>query len=450
MSTQTHQAFLWLQTIIAERFGDQVLLAKPFQGFATLSVPGRPGAIRIASDPGTFSRTDSELALTYWDGAAQGWTMPLREGLPTPGLDTLPVPLIEKDETGFTIHYDILGLTYWMLSRSEEIGRSDLDEHERFPAYSSHAYRHGYLERPIVDEWLDVLRQAITRLWPGIPLYQPRFSMRVSHDVDWPSFYGFKTFRRVMVDITGKLLRSHARTRALESLSLWYGSRKTLHPSDPFNTFPWIMDMSERHGLVSAFYFICGRTDPARDALYEPEHPAIRDLMRTIHGRGHEIGLHASYDTYRRPGAIAAEAQRLKRICAEENIHQDTWGGRMHFLRWETPTTLYGWEEAGMAYESTLTYPDSAGFRCGTSFEYPAFDPVAGKALNLRVRPLICMESTVISSLYMDRGIGEEAFIKFTQLKDACRAVNGCFTLLWHNSQLETPEKRALYARLLA
>jgi hypothetical protein len=35
------------------------------------------------------------------------------------------------------------------------------------------------------------------------------------------------------------------------------------------------------------------------------------------------------------------------------------------------------------------------------------------------------------------------------QLKNACRAVNGNFTLLWHNSELETPECRALYTSIL-
>jgi hypothetical protein len=450
MLIPTSQAFLWTQAILAERFGDQIALSEPDQGYASLSVRGLAGVIRIAADPVTFSRADSELPIAYWDGAAEGWTMPLGERLPAPGIDTLPMPLIEQNETGFTIQYDILGLVYWMLSRCEEVGRNDLDEHGRFPASSSHAYKHGYLERPIVDEWLDILRQVIRRLWPAPPLLEPQFSMCVSHDVDWPSVYGFKSPTRMLVEIAGRLLRSNQPTRALKSLACWYAARKQLHPDDPFNTFSWIMDKSEQNGLTSAFYFICGRTDPARDAAYNPEHPAIRDLMRSIHRRGHEIGLHCSYNTYRSPQAIATEAQRLKRICTEEGIEQDVWGGRMHYLRWETPTTLYGWNEAGMSYDSTLTYPDSAGFRCGTSIEYPAFDPVAGKALNLRIRPLIAMESTVMSSLYMDRGTGEEAFRKFMQLKNACRAVNGCFTLLWHNSQLEIPEKRELYARLLS
>lgn len=167
--------------------------------------------------------------------------------------------------------------------------------------------------------------------------------------------------------------------------------------------------------------------------------------MRRIHQRGHEIGLHPSYNTYQTPSAIAAEAKRLRAVAESEGIRQTEWGGRMHFLRWEHPTTVRAWDAAGMDYDSTLSYADRPGFRCGTCFEYPAFDPVAQQMLKLRIRPLVAMECTVMAPRYMGLGTGEAAFAKFKQLKDACRAVEGCFTLLWHNTQFETVGERGLY-----
>ncbi len=65
-----------------------------------------------------------------------------------------------------------------------------------------------------------------------------------------------------------------------------------------------------------------------------------------------------------------------------------------------------------MSYDSTLGYADHAGFRCGTCFEYPAFDPVADKQLNLRIRPLIAMECSVTADRYMGLGTGSDAFNK--------------------------------------
>lgn len=288
------------------------------------------------------------------------------------------------------------------------------------------------------------------RTWCGIPLKRPAFSMKVSHDVDGPGRYAFRSWGGIARAMAGGAVKRRDVKSAVLPLWVRLNSQTALHPADPANTFDWIMDVSERHGLTSAFYFICGRTDASKDADYEPEHPAIRELMRRIHRRGHEIGLHPSYATYQRPAAIVGEAQRLRAVAAAEGIHQDQWGGRMHYLRWEHPTTLRAWDAAGMDYDSTLSYADRPGFRCGTCFEYPAFDPVAGTLLKLRIRPLIAMECTVMAPRYMGLGTGEAAAAKFEQLKDACRAVGGCFTLLWHNSQFDTTPERALYQHVIA
>ncbi|WP_454735619.1 polysaccharide deacetylase family protein [Cupriavidus necator] len=449
MRHMTQETLSWLQRILAERFGHDFQLQGTDAGFVRLSlaVSGQ-GSIEIAADPGTFRRADSALACTTWDALAEGWQPALPGPLPAPGLARAPSPLIEATPTGYRIHYDVLGLSYWMLSRQEEVGRTDLDNFNRFPASASHAHKHGYLERPVVDEWLHILGQVIGRQWPGLQFRQLRASMRVSHDVDVPSRYGFGSAARMVRRMAGDILIRRDVRSVLQAPAIRIKTRTALHPTDRVNTFDWIMDVSERHGLVSAFYFICGRTDPSKDADYEPEHPAIRGLMQRIHARGHEIGLHPSFNTYQAPAAVQAEANRLRRICEQEKIEQAVWGGRMHYLRWEHPTTMLGWEQAGMTYDSTLSYADHAGFRCGTCFEYPAFDPVAGKALNLRIRPLIAMEGTVMG--YMGLGTGEAAWKKFRELKDTCTAVNGCFTMLWHNSSLGNADERDLYQAVIA
>ncbi|WP_187312920.1 hypothetical protein [Candidatus Williamhamiltonella defendens] len=48
----------------------------------------------------------------------------------------------------------------------------------------------------------------------------------------------------------------------------------------------------------------------------------------------------------------------------------------MHHLRREHPTTLQAWNDACMDYYHTLGYADQPGFRCGTCFAYPAFNPL--------------------------------------------------------------------------
>lgn len=121
----------------------------------------------------------------------------------------------------------------------------------------------------------------------------------------------------------------------------------------------------------------------------------------------------------------------------------------MHYLRWEHPTTMYGWVQAGMSYDSTLGYADKPGFRCGTCFEYPAFDVVRDQILPLRIRPLVAMDQTFLGAHYMALSAGEEAFDAFFRIKNACRQVGGVFSLLWHNSFFPTCAEKDLYTQIL-
>lgn len=442
----TPAALAWLQIFLQERFGHLFdVLPQSNTSRLAIALPGDARQITLKVDGAMFTRSDSDLPCTEWNATAEGWRTALPGWLPMPGAASLVVPLITATVNGWHIDYDILGLTYWMLNRIEEIGRTGVDNHGRFPATASHAYKHNYLERPIVDEWLYVLGQVMRMTWPQIELRQHTFSMKVSHDVDSPSLYSFKPWHSIARMMAGHALKRRDMKAFVQAPWVKLTTSKQLHRQDPHNTFDWLMDVSEQHSLTSAFYFICGRTDASKDADYDPEHPAIRELMCRIHRRGHEIGLHPSYNTYQRSEAVVVEAQRLRKVAAEEGINQEEWGGRMHYLRWEHPTTLHSWELAGMSYDSTLSYADLPGFRCGTCFEYPAFDPVTGTMLKLRIRPLITMECTVMSERYMGLGTGERALAKFNQLKDACAAVGGCFTLLWHNSQFVTVAERELY-----
>ncbi len=447
MITSAHVS--WLEGIVRERLSSKLNVAYRDQWWC-LTLVGDAARLFIDSSTTSFESGAELIPCGEWVPSNEGFEGVLAPLLPTPGMPTSAFQMWRADEDGGCFGYDVLSLTSWMLSRAEEVGSTTLDDHGRFPAAASHAFRHGYLERPIVDEWFHILRQLAKRVWPSLELVPQTPSMRVSHDVDSPSRYAFGRLGSFLRTLGGDVLKRHDLYGLVRGPKLRMESRTQLSPRDSSNTFDWIMDRSEEHGLTSAFYFICGRTDPARDALYEPEDTRIRALMRRIHDRGHEVGLHPSYGTYRSPELIVSEASRLRRVCAEEGIYQSSWGGRMHFLRWETPTTLHGWEEAGMTYDSSMSYADRPGFRCGTCHEYPAFDPVEGRQLRLMIRPLVAMECTVMAPRYLGLGDGQAALDKFVELKNSCRAVGGCFTTLWHNTYFETQSHRDIYSALLA
>ena len=445
----TERELRWLELVFYERFGHRFSLVETGD-YLIMTLLGNDGRIVFDDLEPAFHKCSSDFSCDYWDSGSEGYAWAVEAEIPAPGTKALSLPLIVYSGREARVHFDIVGLVYWMLTRMEEIGREDLDNHSRFPATSSHAFQHGYLERPIVDEWLTILGQVIQRIWPKAELKKHGFEVKVSHDVDNPARYAFQRLGGIIRTMGGDVLVRKDLKSALIGPWLWLNSRSEVHPRDPANTFDWLMEQSEQHGLISAFYFICGRTDASKDADYDPEMPQIRALMRRISARGHEIGLHPSYSTFAKPGEIRKEARTLWKICREEGIEQQTWGGRMHYLRWDQSVTLKAWADAGMAYDSTLGYADRPGFRCGTCFEYPAFDVTTDQALALRIRPLVAMDCTVIAERYLGLGSTEAAFLKFNDLKNKCRAVGGVFTLLWHNSSFNAAEDFDIYRRLLS
>ena len=63
---------------------------------------------------------------------------------------------------------DILAASFFMLTRWEEHVNKERDKHERFPASESLAYKFSFLERPIVNEYVEFLWVLLQKL--GIQL----------------------------------------------------------------------------------------------------------------------------------------------------------------------------------------------------------------------------------------------------------------------------------------
>ncbi len=425
-------ALRWLEALLSERFGGGWKL-RLTNGRLELRCAGLEGLVVFDSMREIFAQPVSTIPCTSWSSERNIWPACISEPLPAPGLSELPGQLIEITGRVCYVKYDILGLVYWMLARIEEVGRIDLDCHQRFPAKASHAFRNAYLDRPIVDEWLLVLAKIMKRVWPALPIKSHVFTIRLSHDVDMPSRYAFANARTFLGRVARDLLGGNARS-ALLAPWIRAASSKRIHRLDPVNTFDWIMDNSEKRGLRSTFYFLCGRTNSKYDGDYDIGHPAILHLIKRIHLRGHLIGLHPSYDASLRCDVLQSEYGRLKDVCSTLGIEQPILGGRMHYLRWQHPATLLACNAIGLSYDSTLGYADQAGFRCGTCHPYQGFDPVLQQALELRIYPLIAMESSVMQPKYMGNDDPNSAMAVFDDLKQACKRVNGCFDVLWHNT----------------
>jgi peptidoglycan/xylan/chitin deacetylase (PgdA/CDA1 family) len=356
----------------------------------------------------------------------------------------------EQVDESIHLGLDIFGSSFFMLTRYEEVVKSDRDKLDRFPASASLAYQAGFLDRPIVNEYLEILWSCLKLLLPSLQRKQHHFTTYVSHDLDEPFLYAGTGVSRLLRRCAGDIVRRGSLLEMVKTIGSWSQVASGKPELDPYNTFDLIMDISEANHLHSAFYFIADRTAGATDGFYTLDSPLIRDLLRKMHARGHEIGLHTSYNTYQNPVQTKKEFEILRRACEREGIEQKAWGGRQHYLRWQTPTTFQNWEDAGLNYDSTLTYAEQIGFRCGTCYEYPVFNLLNKKHLKLKERPLCIMEVSVIRKAYMGLDIQDGSALSTMQvIKERCKLFNGLFTLLWHNTGFVNIQDVELYQQIV-
>jgi peptidoglycan/xylan/chitin deacetylase (PgdA/CDA1 family) len=207
------------------------------------------------------------------------------------------------------------------------------------------------------------------------------------------------------------------------------------------------MGVSEAHGLRSTFYFMAGNEPGEPDFRYRLGDAPFAPILRRIHDRGHEIGLHGSYGSHRSAERLRLELDALKRACQAAGFEQRSWGVRQHYLRFENPTTWRAQEAAGLAHDSTIGHAERVGFRSGTCREYPVFDLRDRRVLALRERPLVAMDGTLLE--YMGLGLGE-AGDRLRAVAGACRAAGGDAVILYHTDTLARGSMREHYRRAIA
>jgi hypothetical protein len=333
---------------------------------------------------------------------------------------------------------DVFGTAFFMLTRYEEVARAERDQYDRFPVVASAAHREDLLHVPVVDEGIERLWVSLHGAWPRLERRETEYEVVLTHDVDHPLSTLQHTPRDVVRQLGGDLVRRRDGGLAARRVRSLLGRRDL----DPNNTFDFLMDVSERHGLRSAFYFLAHRDMTPRAGEYLFEHPWVRSLIGRIARRGHEIGLHPSLPTYRDADLTRQELERLVRVAEGEGVRQDEWGGRQHFLRWANPDTWRNWESAGLAYDCTLGFSDTVGFRTGTCHAYRVFDLRERRPLHLREEPFQVMDVALAAAA--------ENWVRVGTIARHCRRHRGRLGILWHNNtMLRSASEQRRYAELI-
>lgn len=373
----------------------------------------------------------------------------LEEKIPVIYGDDLAAGLFTiSNENSTRCNLDIFGSAFFMLTRYEEIVSNERDIYNRFSAKSSVAFKGHFLHRPIINEYIEILWGLIQRSASHIQRKKKKYKVMPTHDVDVPYLALRLNIWQKVRTLLGALLKRGSWQEFSENLSLFLQACHGDYSADPRDNFDYIMNISEKHGLTSNFYFMTAQGRDEKDGNYNIFAVPIENLAKKILYRGHNLGIHPGFGSYKNSEYINNDVGLLRDMLKTKSLKVNSFGGRQHYLSWEAPTTWKLYEKNGIEYDSTLSYADCIGFRCGICWDYPVYNCVTHEEYKLREYPLIVMDCTLWDERYMnlDR---KEMLQKCVELKEKCKRYEGNFVILWHNTSFMEEWQRKLYENIL-
>jgi peptidoglycan/xylan/chitin deacetylase (PgdA/CDA1 family) len=338
---------------------------------------------------------------------------------------------ISREGCNTKINIDIISDIFFLVTRYEEVLLKSKDIHDRFNPFESIAYKENFINRPVVNEQIELLWRELQRIDSTIVKRKAwgnkDFAFCLSHDIDTIFKYKDKFIKVIAV----KILKEKNIKGAIERVKHYFRVNKDIL-CDPFWTFPYLLDLEKKYGFTASYYFMAGG-QTKYDNIYKITNKKLEPIFKDIKECNSEIGLHGSYNSYNNVITLNKEVKlfsKVNTIC----------GIRQHYLRFKVPYTWRVQENNKITYDTTLGYAQIGGFRGGICSPFKPYDLINNKIIDIYEIPLILMDSTLVEKEYM--GLSpEEGLLYAKELIDKVKDVNGVFTLLWHNSSFDNTSK---------
>jgi len=302
---------------------------------------------------------------------------------------------------------------------------------------------------PALELHIALLRDLITGCGVSLVEIPPipdghQFVVCLTHDVDHPSIrqhqWDHTMFGFLSRALFGSLLRVFRGQLSIPDLLRNWTAALRL----PFVHLGWARDfwrdfddryLELEEGKPATFFVIpfadrAGRTpDGSAPALRASRYGAqyLADTLEKLQSANCEIGLHG-IDVWLDSVLGRQELEEVRRLLGASPI-----GVRMHWLYYGQQSAAK-LETAGAAYDSTIGYNDTVGYRAGTTQVYKPLD--ANRLLEL---PLHAMDTAMFYPSYLNLSV-DQAKMRLRQLGDNVVRFGGTLTINWHDRSL-APER---------
>ena len=359
-------------------------------------------------------------AIKHSDGVAWINCKPLPYTPATGSWYDLPVLFADKG-ADCTLPFDIFSAVFFLISRYEEYFPLTADVHGRYQATESILFQKGLLGRPIVDEWVEALRQLMEQQW-GMTIPKPTFRFLPTYDIDMAYSHVYKGVRRIVGAYVRAMLKGdvgqiNERTQVLKK-------KKT----DPYDSFAWLHRLHEQYGYRPVYFVLCALRTTAFDKNIHPRHPAMIRVIKHLSKDG-AIGIHPSY--YSADEGVAAKEKKV----LEEIVQHSVALSRQHYIKLTVPDTFRMLMDNGITEDYSMGYGTHLGFRAGTGSPYLWYDLQKEEVADLRVHPFCFMDTTC----HYDNALNtEQSFAVLKDMANALERTGSTLVTIFHNFSLGT------------
>jgi hypothetical protein len=320
------------------------------------------------------------------------------------------IAFFKSSHANSDIDFDVLGASFYLITRYEEYLPHPKDEYGRFAHTASLAFKEGFLQTPLVNIWVNELAALLQKKFARFQYQQPVFAFLPTYDIDIAYSYKYKGIKRNL----GGFLQHPS----LQRLATLLGLQK-----DPFDTYALLQQLHNKYQLQPIYFFLMAQKNGRYDKNILPDTAAMQQLI--LQHQQYSIGIHPSWQSVDDKQLLQQEKQLLSTI-ANQNISTS----RQHYIRFSLPDDFDALVKEGITHDYSMGYGSINGFRASVATSFFWYNLQQEKTTNLLVHPFCYMDA---NSFYEQKLTATEAFKEMMYYFNCCKAVGGNFISIWHN-----------------
>lgn len=326
--------------------------------------------------------------------------------------------------------FDIFAASFYLLSRYEEYLPHVKDNFGRFPASESLAYNNEFLAQPVVDIWAYKFREILKKRFQKIAFRNRKFEaisiISVSHVFNFQNKGFLRSLMGTLIDL-GKLKFSRISDRVKVLLKL---------KKDPYNVFDELIFFIKNYRTKMVFMFQLSDYS-AYDKNINYNRQNYSSIIKYVADYS-KVGLRLGYFAVQNIDDLKKEKKRFENI-----IHGPLQNVINPKYNLQLPIQYGYLNELDVPNDYSMGYPESLGFRAGTSTSFFFYD------INMELTTPLTLHPYVFHSQFCRLENNEDVQDSISALLVELKNVDGAFRGVFKNRDFSEYSNSSYFYSLL-